>query len=112
MKSHQNSTEIKIFGQKKHKIPWEIRICVQKIHEKNHGNSSKIPWGFHHQKIQRKTGASAKAAQRTQMDMALLLDAGSTATKIWSSQYVMAEMMGEQIKKKWLIVVFIWLVYL
>ena len=62
----------------------EIRICVQKIHEKHHGTPH-VPRGFHiPQKILR-FSASAKAAQRTQMDMALLLDAGSTATKIWSS---------------------------
>ena len=67
MKSHQHSIE--------------IRICVQKIHEKNNGTPH-VPWGFHIPQKIHSFGASAKAAQRTQMDMALLLDAGSTATKI------------------------------
>jgi hypothetical protein len=76
-KFHRNQD----FWAEKTQNSMEIRICVQKIHEKHHGTPH-VPRGFHiPQKILR-FSASAKAAQRTQMDMALLLDAGSTATKI------------------------------
>ena len=76
----------------------EIRICVQKIHEKHHGTPH-VPRGFHiPQKILR-FSASAKAAQRTQMGHGAAVGCRLHRNQNLILAKVMAEIRGEQIKK-------------